>query len=56
MIPPEALRSNASLIAPPVTVEATAGLAFARGSLLTHLHEEDLRSQDLTLNLTLSPQ
>ena len=53
MIPPEALRSNASLIAPPVTVEATAGLAFARGSLLTHLHEEDLRSQDLTLNLTL---
>ena len=52
-LPPEALRSNQSLLAPRITLQATAGLAFAHGSLLQHLHEEDLRSQSLTLNLTL---
>ena len=33
---------------------ASAGLAYARGSLLTHLHEEDLRDAEWQLNLTLT--
>lgn len=36
-----------------MSLQATAGLAFARGSLLEALHEEDLRSRPLELNLTL---
>ena len=53
VIPPEALRSNMSLAAPMVKIQATAGLAIVQGSLLTHLHEEDLREQSLQLNITL---
>ena len=53
VLPPLSLASNMSLVVPPVAIEATAGLCFASGSLLDHLHEEDLRTQPLTLNLTL---
>ena len=54
-IPPVALASNSTpLAAPTIVLEAEGGLAHASGSLLTHLHEEDLRSQPLELNLTLT--
>ena len=54
-IPPLALASNSTpLEAPPIVVVAIGGLARPSGSLLVHLHEEDLRSLPLQLNLTLS--
>ena len=55
VIPPLALASNSTgLGAPPIGLEAEGGLAHASGSLLVHLHEEDVRSTELTLNLTLT--
>ena len=51
--PPQALRSNQSLMAPPLAIEASRGVAVASGEFLQALHEEALSSRELTLELTL---
>ena len=51
--PPQALRSNQSLTAPLLAVEASRGVAVASGEFLHALHEEELSSRELTLELTL---